>query len=226
MALSLRDLVATVAERHGEALGPNDPIMVNVTVMQAVADALLSSLAQRQEDLSTAAREKLLVGVRSLIEAAQKAGAAASAASASQAAELVHQAGLDLGEDLRSLLEAATSELADRTAAAATATATARERSWRWTAGAVGLMAIVVLAAGAASYVLGRDHALATVRDEKAAAAWANTPEGLLARRFAAAGGLEVVARCRGVGWSEQHGVCYPYPEASGKVYGWRLPER
>lgn len=60
-------------------------------------------------------------------------------------------------------------------------------------------------------------------KDEKAAAAWANTPEGKLAYRFAQAGALQRLAHCQGNGWQTKQGYCYPYP-LDNKVHGWRLP--
>ena len=66
----------------------------------------------------------------------------------------------------------------------------------------------------------GYDRGLAATRDEKAAAAWANTPEGQLAYGFAKAGSLRELATCGGRGWVKREGVCYP----SSKTQGWRLP--
>ena len=66
----------------------------------------------------------------------------------------------------------------------------------------------------------GYDRGLAVTRDEKAAAAWANTPEGQLAYGFAKAGSLRELATCAGHGLVERDGLCY----ASGKTHGWRLP--
>jgi len=61
-------------------------------------------------------------------------------------------------------------------------------------------------------------------KDEKAAAAWANTPEGRLAYRFAQSGELQRLARCNGKGWKVEKGVCYPMQNSDGNVYGWALP--
>lgn len=66
----------------------------------------------------------------------------------------------------------------------------------------------------------GYDRGLAVTRDEKVAAAWANTPEGQLAYGFAKAGSLRELAACSGHGWLKREGVCYP----SSKTQSWRLP--
>jgi hypothetical protein len=60
-------------------------------------------------------------------------------------------------------------------------------------------------------------------KDEKAAAAWANTPAGQLAYRFAQTGSLNSLAKCDRPGWYVEKGVCYVKPASDG-TYGWRLP--
>ncbi|MCW2314065.1 protein mobE [Rhodoferax antarcticus] len=60
-------------------------------------------------------------------------------------------------------------------------------------------------------------------KDEKAAAAWANTPEGKLAYRFAQTGSIANLAKCDRPGWYIEKGVCYVKPASDG-TYGWRLP--
>ncbi len=60
-------------------------------------------------------------------------------------------------------------------------------------------------------------------KDEKAAAAWANTPEGKLAYRFAQSGELQKILHCQNKGWQVRKGMCLP-AEAGGVVYGWFMP--
>ncbi len=95
-----------------------------------------------------------------------------------------------------------------------------------------------ILGAGGAGYWLGhasgQESGLAdgyrAAMDEKAAASWANTPAGQLALALALdrAGGLNLVARCNGQGWTPavQNGrkVCYPNASAGKAVDGWYLP--
>ena len=72
----------------------------------------------------------------------------------------------------------------------------------------------------------GKAVAYQEVKDEKAAAAWANTPQGMLAFQLAQAGSVEMLAHCNGKGWELSKGTCYPQPVAEGKsakVYGWSV---
>jgi hypothetical protein len=62
-------------------------------------------------------------------------------------------------------------------------------------------------------------------RDERAADAWANTPEGQPAYGLAKAGSVRNLATCSGRGWTIKSTICYPTSE-SGSVYGWMIPAR
>jgi hypothetical protein len=73
-------------------------------------------------------------------------------------------------------------------------------------------------------YRAGYGDAYREAKDEKAAAAWANTPEGRMAYRFAQTGELQRLARCSGKGWRIEKGVCYPLPVSKEGTYGWELP--
>ena len=64
-------------------------------------------------------------------------------------------------------------------------------------------------------------HRMAT--DERAAASWANTPEGRLGYGLAKAGSLRELATCSGRGWQRKGELCFPKP-LGGSIYGWRLP--
>ena len=93
-----------------------------------------------------------------------------------------------------------------------------------------------VLVAGGAGYWLGhasgREGGLAEgyrdAWDEKAAAAWANTPNGQLALALDRAGSLSSVATCTNRGWKaetrEGRRYCFVQADKDGNVYGWRLP--
>jgi len=74
-----------------------------------------------------------------------------------------------------------------------------------------------------AGYGAGYGAGYTEAKDEKAAAAWANTPEGRLAYRFAQTGSLASLAKCDRPGWYVEKGVCYVKPASDG-TYGWRLP--
>ena len=109
---------------------------------------------------------------------------------------------------------------------------TATKRMWQWAAGCiavaflcVGLFGWYMHSSGKDSgYQAGYGAGYTEAKDEKAAAAWANTPEGRLAYRFAQSGELQRLARCSGKGWKVEKGACYPYPVPNEGTYGWGLP--
>jgi hypothetical protein len=130
--------------------------------------------------------------------------------------------------------EAAKADLAQAVAAAAQEVAhnTSAKQMWQWAAGCiavaflcVGLFGWYMHSSGKDSgYQAGYGAGYTEAKDEKAAAAWANTPEGRLAYRFAQSGELQRLARCSGKGWKVEKGVCYPMQNTDGNVYGWALP--
>jgi hypothetical protein len=68
----------------------------------------------------------------------------------------------------------------------------------------------------------GRLDGYTMARNEKAAAAWANTPEGQIALGLAKAGSLRALASCSGKGWKRKTASCVPKCE-KGSVDGWNL---
>ncbi|NGZ87525.1 DUF6753 family protein [Duganella aceris] len=74
-----------------------------------------------------------------------------------------------------------------------------------------------------AGYDKGYGEAYADTKDDKAAAAWANTPQGKAAYHLALAGSIDRLARCDQPGWKTEHGICYVYPTPLGKIYGWKI---
>ncbi|WP_086382712.1 DUF6753 family protein [Caballeronia sordidicola] len=135
---------------------------------------------------------------------------------------------------MRASAEAAKADLAEVVANAAQKVAvnTAQKQMWKWAAGCIavaflsfGLFGAFVYyktyTAGVNSgYGMGYNEA----KDEKAAAAWANTPQGRLAYRFAQTGSLNSLMKCDLPGWTEKKGVCFPYQAADGHIYGWNIP--
>lgn len=108
---------------------------------------------------------------------------------------------------------------------------TSRKQMLKWAAGCVAVVALamggIAWAAREAGYQHGYATGYAAAQDEKAAAAWANTPEGKLAYRLAEAGSLRALATCASPGWQVDKGYCRPYTVRQGKdelVYGWALP--
>ena len=121
---------------------------------------------------------------------------------------------------------------------------TSRKEMWRWASGCIGVVAITfglsywfAFSRGEkAGYDAGYDAGLtqkrdeiAEEKDEKAAASWANTPEGKLAFKLSrsAAGNIASLTYCNQPGWKvEIKGrVSFCYPHASQKgTYGWVIP--
>ncbi len=104
----------------------------------------------------------------------------------------------------------------------------ARKQQWKALAIGIGAAAISLLVTGWASFDAGKEAgygaAIKVARNETAAAAWANTPEGQLAYRLALAGSLQQVARCSAPGWKIRNGACLPQVDADGTLHGWVMP--
>lgn len=113
---------------------------------------------------------------------------------------------------------------------------TAQKQMYQW---AAGCLAVAFLAFGLfgwylhstayeAGYNSGYGVGYAEAKDEKAAAAWANTPEGKAAYRLAQAGSISSLIYCKQPGWKAANGICYPHSvtkrNGSTEIYGWRLP--
>lgn len=115
------------------------------------------------------------------------------------------------------------------------ASATARRQATQWIIAGVllaGVLSAVFYWIGANA---GEKHGFVTAytqaADEKAAASWANSADGRLARRLADAGGLIFVAECKGDGWkiekeSDGTPVCFPHRDKNGQVTGWRIGKK
>jgi hypothetical protein len=101
----------------------------------------------------------------------------------------------------------------------------------QWIASCAFVLGVFFLTIGTASYrsglnqgiASGYDRGLSVTRDEKAAAAWANTPEGQIALDLAKAGSLRELAACSGKGWRRKGPACFPRCE-KGSVDGWSIP--
>ncbi|MCP1247270.1 replication protein [Acetobacter cerevisiae] len=100
-----------------------------------------------------------------------------------------------------------------------------------------GLMAfLIVLVAFGGGYFFGQRSGWDTghadgyqkARNQEAAASWANTPSGQRAYGLDQLGSLDMLALCKGDGWTmeRQKGgtVCFPNADARGNVTGWYLP--
>lgn len=104
-----------------------------------------------------------------------------------------------------------------------------------WITGAVAVVALMFGLFGwyvhSTARADGFDSGYATgyseAKDEKAAAVWANTPEGKIAFKFAQMRELDKLMRCNGRGWEtekQKDGTVYCFPKAdNGRILGWRI---
>jgi hypothetical protein len=107
----------------------------------------------------------------------------------------------------------------------------ASTKRWQWVSTCLIVAASAFLVVGGWSYRTGHRSGYASGRadgysdahDERAAAAWANTPEGQLAYGLAAAGSIRELAACSGSGWVRRAGACFATVQ-NGSVHGWNLP--
>ncbi|MGZ5030843.1 MAG: DUF6753 family protein [Methylobacter sp.] len=74
-----------------------------------------------------------------------------------------------------------------------------------------------------AGYNKGYGAGYTEAKDEKAAASWANTPEGKFAYKFAQGGSLGTLMHCNEKGWYVKNGHCFVEAAPDGKVYGWKI---
>ena len=135
---------------------------------------------------------------------------------------------------VKASVEAAKADLAQAVASAAHKVAhnTSAKQKWKW---ATGCIAVAFTCFGIfgwymhnsshdSGYKAGYGTGYNEAKDEKAAAAWANTPEGKMAYRFAQSGELQRLAKCSGKGWKVEKGACYPYSVPKEGTYGWTMP--
>jgi hypothetical protein len=96
----------------------------------------------------------------------------------------------------------------------------------QWVTGCIAVAGVVFSVVGfvghRAGYSSGHEDGFKEARDESAAAAWANTPEGQVAYRLSKAGSIRDLATCAGRGWVVKGNTCYPHPDGA-MVYGWAI---
>lgn len=130
--------------------------------------------------------------------------------------------------------EAAKADLANAVSEVAINVAhnTSKKQMWKWACGCIAVAGFSFGVFGWYAHSSGKDSGYQAgygvgcteAKDEKAAAAWANTPEGRSAYRLAQTGSIEMLTRCNQPGWSVEKGACFVNPGPNGKIYGWRLP--
>ena len=108
---------------------------------------------------------------------------------------------------------------------------TSAKQMWQWASVCisiaflgVGLFGWYMHSSGeSAGLKIGYGQGYTEAKDEKAAAAWANTPDGKMAFAFAQSGELQRLARCQGKGWKQEKGGCFPH-SSQDYIHGWRMP--
>jgi hypothetical protein len=129
---------------------------------------------------------------------------------------------------MKASTQAAKADLAQAVASAAREVAynTSRKQMWQWASASMALAFVCVGMFGWYMHNAGRSAGYgvgyAEAKDEKAAAAWANTPEGQLAFKLSKAGSIYKLARCDQPGWQAEKGICYVKPASDG-THGWRI---
>jgi hypothetical protein len=101
----------------------------------------------------------------------------------------------------------------------------------QWITSCAFVLGVMFLSIGTWSYLAGTkrgdasgyDRALSVTRDEKAAAAWANTPEGQLGYGLAKVGSLREVATCSGKIFVRKGDTCIVRIGRDAAV-GWKVP--
>ena len=113
--------------------------------------------------------------------------------------------------------EAAKADLAQAVAATAQKIAhnTSTKQMWRWAAGCIAVAFMCFSLFGWYTYSSAKDSGYQAgyvagytkAKDEKAAAAWANTAEGKLAYRLAQSTSIKDLAKCTGPGCEKSRGI-------------------
>lgn len=110
-----------------------------------------------------------------------------------------------------------------------------RKKMTQWACVCVAVSSIVLVMACRYAFKKGQTQGYAKgyvtayekTKDDIAAAAWANTPEGKMAYRLAQVGSIKDLATCSKPGWYIQDkNICIPKNTKNGDLYGWSIPER
>jgi len=147
-----------------------------------------------------------------------------------QASERVEKRARGIAElTIKATTDAALVELskAVQSAAAERARADAMVHARKWLGVGISVATVSILAVGglafAAGIYSGKAKGYVEAHDEVAAASWANTREGELARGLAERGELVRLATCDAPGWERAKGICWP-KSRDGQIVGWRIP--
>ncbi|MFI3222784.1 MAG: protein mobE [Methylococcaceae bacterium] len=110
---------------------------------------------------------------------------------------------------------------------------TSKKQKWQWATGciSVAFLSTSLLAwyVHSTAYQAGINNGYGTgyseAKDQKAAAAWANTPEGQAAYKLAQAGSINALENCNKPGWLLENGVCFVRTAKDGSIYGWKIAQ-
>ena len=104
---------------------------------------------------------------------------------------------------------------------------TSRRQMWQWAGGAVAVafvsLSLISWGAFSKGVETGKAEGYDQAKDEKAAAAWASTPQGQAAYRLAQGGDLDILVACNADGWKIEKKVCYPREDSDNMIHGWHL---
>lgn len=107
------------------------------------------------------------------------------------------------------------------------ATDVSKKQKLQWIAASVAIsfacLVVAAMLAHTSGVKAGKAAGYEEAKNQIAAAAWANTPQGVQAYSLAQNGELDKIAKCTGMGWKIVSGSCSPQP-IDNQVYGWRLP--
>lgn len=209
----MTDLRAAIRE-----IGGKEPTPEQIQRIQAIAHSL--GIARNDPMLAILTALECYYGAFSAFpEKAQHAANAAAESAERQAKVTVDRA---VRESIASDLRPAVSQALE-----AVAHQVSGKRMFQWGAGAVAVAFICLALTAWLAYTGGVDKGKATgyeqAREEKAAASWANTPQGKQAYHLAQGGSLDALVKCDRPGWEQQKGSCFPKKASDGKVYGWYL---
>jgi hypothetical protein len=94
--MDVQRLIMEVAKRHNVLLGPNDPILVTLTLNELI----LADYVERVHALLVAAQEETSAGTTQQLEAAREIASKLVTGVAGYVAEQVHQAGATLRAEI------------------------------------------------------------------------------------------------------------------------------
>lgn len=90
-----------------------------------------------------------------------------------------------------------------------------KKQMWQWATGCIAVSLICLGLVGWSMHESGKKTGYSMgyqeAKDERSAAAWANTPEGRMAYKLAKFGDLYRLAKCQSHGWEIKKGFCYPF---------------